>query len=420
MHVDMDAFFVSVELRRRPELRGKPVVVGGTGNRGVVAAASYEARRFGVHSAMPSAIARLRCPEAVFLPGDHELYGRVSAEVFDVFRCFTPAVEGISLDEAFLDLTGAIRLLGPAVEIGAAIRRRIDDELALGCSAGIAPNKFLAKLGSEAAKPRASPAGVRPGRGIVEIRPGGELAFLHPLAVQALWGVGPATLTKLERLGVSTVGDLAALGEQVLIGALGAAHGGHLFRLSHGIDDRPVEVDRAAKSIGHEETYPHDLFDPEVLRAQVVRLADGVAARLRHHGVGARTVTLKVRFAGFTTVTRSVTVREPVTAGPALVRLVLPLLEAIDPTPGVRLLGISGSNLAEPHEQLTLGQIDGEHDVDAAWNRASVAIDGIRDRFGTSSIGPGSAMREGRLKPVRTGAQQWGPDAGEPGNDPKN
>ena len=411
MHVDMDAFFVSVELRRHPELRGKPVVVGGTGNRGVVAAASYEARRFGVHSALPSAVARRRCPHAIFLPGDHELYGQVSREVFDVFRCFTPSVEGVSLDEAFLDLTGAIRLLGPANEIAATIRGRILDELELDCCAGIAPNKFLAKLGSQAAKPRATAAGILPGRGVIEIVPGGELAFLHPLPVGALWGVGPATLTKLERFGVGTVGELAVLGERVLVGALGQASGRHLYRLSHGLDDRAVEVDRAAKSIGHEETYPHDLFEPEVLRGQLVRLADGVAARLRHHGVGARTITLKVRFAGFTTVTRSATAAEPLTTAPAILKLVMPLLTAIDPSPGIRLLGVSGSNLAEPHEQLSLGQIVAEHDVDEAWHKASAVIDGIRDRFGTSAIGPGSALREGKIKPVRTGAQQWGPDA---------
>ncbi|MEI7547905.1 MAG: DNA polymerase IV, partial [Actinomycetota bacterium] len=354
LHVDMDAFYVSVELRRRPDLQGRPVVVGGTGPRGVIAAASYEARRFGVHSAMPSSTARRVCPHAVFLPGDHELYAQVSAQVHEIFQSVTPFVEPLALDEAFLDVTGAVRLLGDGVQIAHHVRHQVWQRLQLRCSVGVAPSKFLAKLSSVAAKPRAMPDGVLEGKGVVEVRPGEELAFLHPLSVKALWGVGPATLERLERLGVRTVGDLAKLDETAIVAAVGKAHGQHLHRLSWARDDRPVEVDRCPKSIGHEETFPTDLHTHDELHRQLVRLADGVAGRLRTQGTGARTLTLKVRFNDFHTVTRSLTVPSPVDTAHAITKAVDPLLAAIDPTPGVRLLGVSGSNFGSAAEQLSM------------------------------------------------------------------
>ena len=277
LHVDMDAFYVSVELRRHPELRGRPVVVGGAGPRGVVAAASYEARRYGVFSAMPSSTARRMCPDAVFLPGDHDLYATVSTQVHEVFRSVTPMVEPLALDEAFLDVSGALRLLGSGVEIAQQIRRSIASELDLQCSVGVAPNKFIAKLASKAAKPIAGPQGVRPGPGVVEVRPGEELSFLHPLPVKALWGVGPATLERLERLGIRTVADLAAIDVGALTASIGKAHGRHLHQLSLGIDDRPVEVERQMKSIGHEETFASDRHTIDELQRELVRLADALA-----------------------------------------------------------------------------------------------------------------------------------------------
>ena len=407
LHVDMDAFYVSVELRRRPDLRGQPVVVGGTGNRGVVAAASYEARRYGVHSALPSAVARRRCPHAVFLPGDHELYAEVSRQVHTIFGRYTPLIEPLALDEAFLDVSGAIRLFGEGVTIAQRIRADVSGELDLTCSVGVAPNKFLAKLASVEAKPRALPDRIEPGRGVVEVRPGEELAFLHPLPVKRLWGVGPKTLERLERLGVRTIGDLAVLDERVVVGALGPASGKHLLALAHARDDRPVEVERDPKSIGHEETYPHDLHEHAELERELVRLADAVSSRLRKHGLPARTLTLKVRFAGFRTVTRSVTLDGGVDTGPELVDTLKPMLRALDVSPGVRWVGVSGSNFGHRSEQL--GLFD-EPATTASPIRSAAAVDEIRDRFGAAAIGPASSITGRGLRIVRTGAQQWGPD----------
>ncbi|MEY4251692.1 MAG: hypothetical protein RL691_573, partial [Actinomycetota bacterium] len=233
----MDAFYVSVELLRHPELHGLPVVVGGTAGRGVVSAASYEARRYGVYSAMSSATARKLCPNAVFLPPDISHYIEVSRHLHTVFESFTPLVEQISVDEAFMDVSGASTLLGDAVSIAWQLRERVMAETKLSCSVGVAPNKFLAKLASEHAKPKATPEGVAPGHQVFEVKPGGELDFLMPLPVQALWGVGPATLKKLESIGVRRVSDLAQLDESVVCAAVGDAHGRHLYALSHGKDN---------------------------------------------------------------------------------------------------------------------------------------------------------------------------------------
>lgn len=411
LHVDMDAFYVSVELRRRPDLRGKPVVVGGTGPRGVIAAASYEARRFGVFSAMPSSTARRLCPHAVFLPGDHELYSQVSAQVHEIFHTTTPLVEPLALDEAFLDVTGSVRLLGEGVEIAHYLRHEVWSRLELRCSVGVAPNKFIAKLASKAAKPVAKPDGVSEGAGVVEVAPGAELEFLHPLPVKALWGVGPATLEKLMRIGVRTVRDLSELDERTLMAAVGKAHGQHLHRLSWAIDDRPVEVDRELKSIGHEETFASDRHTHDELRRELVRLADGVAGRMRARNTGARTFALKVRFAGFHTITRSITLPSPVDTAHAIIAAVTPLLAAVDPTPGVRLLGVSASNFGEAAEQLSLDAfLDDAPAAPGEWQAAEQTVDAIRERFGSAAIGPASAVSRKGLRLVRKGAQQWGPD----------
>jgi len=413
LHVDMDAFFVAVELLDRPDLSGRPVIVGGAGDRGVVAAASYEARAYGIHSAMASVTARRLCPHAVFLPGRFHRYAAVSREVMAIFRSFTPLVEPISLDEAFLDVTGSQRLFGPAPRIGADIRQRVVDELGIGCSVGVAPTKFVAKLASEAAKPKATPAGPRAGVGVKVIEEHEVLAFLHALPVRALWGVGPVTHAKLTRFGVRSVGDLATLPLEVVVGALGTAQGRHLHRLANGIDERSVEPDRAVKSISHEETFQRDHRDSETLERELLRLADGVGGRLRDQGGSARTVTVKVRFHDFRTITRSSTLADPTATTQVIMREARRLLGTIDPSPGVRLLGVSVSGLATGDaRQLSLEDllVDPEGTDHSTWAEAELAIDAIRDRFGDSVIGPAALVGPDGVRPKRRGDQQWGPD----------
>jgi DNA polymerase-4 len=413
LHVDMDAFFVSVELLRHPELRGRPVVVGGGGARGVVAAASYEARSYGVHSAMPGARARRLCPHAVFLPGDHARYSEVSGRVMEVFRSFTPLVEPISLDEAFLDVRGARRLLGTPTEIAHRLRARILDEEGLTCSVGIARVKFLAKLASEEAKPKASPDGPVFGPGVFEVAPDRELAFLHALPAKALWGVGPATLARLERLGVRTVGDLAALPLATVTGALGRASGAHLHALANARDPRPVVPSQATKSISHEETFSRDRFRRDELEIEAVRLSDAVATRLRRAGLTGRTVTVKVRFGDFTTITRSATVDGGLDSGHQLARIARELLASVDPAPGVRLLGVGVSQLDDRGaRQLTLDDLlaaEASHGG-ADWSTAEEAMDAVRARFGDAAVGPASLARPKGIRVARRGQQQWGPD----------
>jgi DNA polymerase IV len=408
LHVDMDAFFVAVELLRRPELGGRPVVVGGAGRRGVVAAASYEARAHGVFSAMPSARAQQLCPHAVFLPGDHAAYAAVSERVMAIFRSVTPLVEPLSLDEAFLDVSGARRSLGDGPTIAAQLRERVRAEEGLECSVGVAPSKFLAKLASGTAKPRASASGPVPGPAVVEVRPGHELEFLHPLPVSALWGVGPVTLERLGRLGVSTVGELARLPVRTLVATLGKASGTQLHRLASGIDERPVVPDVRPKSVSHEETYSTDLVDLERIDREVVRQADAVAARLRKHHLAGRTVNVKVRFPDFRTITRSITLATPVDTGPHLARAAKGLLAELDLSPGVRLLGVGVSGLSDDAaQQLTFDTLAGTDDPD--WQEASRAVDRIRERYGAEAIGPAAAARPDGIRLVRRGAQQWGP-----------
>jgi DNA polymerase-4 len=411
LHVDMDAFFVAVELLDRPELVGQPVVVGGDGARGVVAAASYEARSYGVHSAMPSTRAKRLCPSAVFLRGRHGRYSEVSKQVFDLFRTVTPLVEGLSLDEAFLDVAGARRLLGQAPGIAWRLRRLIADELGLSCSVGVAPRKLTAKLASEAAKPRPGRTGPVPGPGVVVVRPEDELVFLHRHPVGALWGVGPATRRRLDRFAVRTVGDLAALPVDTLVGALGEAHGRHLHDLAWARDERPVVTSTAPKSVGHEETFARDHASSEWLGREVVRMADAVAGRLRRAGLSGRTIVLTVRFADFRTITRSATVPQPIDGGRAIAAVAKRLLDGVDASPGVRLLGVSVSGLSAGGGQLSL-----EDGGAGSWSAATGAVDAIRDRYGDDAIVPAALAGPSGVRVKRRGDQQWGPgeDADSP------
>jgi len=418
LHVDMDAFFVSVELLDQPELRGKPVIVGGNGPRGVVAAASYEARAFGVFSAMSSVRARKLCPQAIFLAGRYHRYTETSEQVMAIFANFTPLVEPLSLDEAFLDVTGSRRLHGPAPEIAAEIRRRVFHDVGLTCSVGVAPTKFVAKLASEAAKPKATPTGPKFGSGVRVIAREELVPFVWSLPVQALWGVGPATLVKLERLGVHAVADLAVLPVEHVVRALGEAQGRHLHRLANGEDDRDVVPNRAAKSVGHEETFAHDLFEPDAIDRELVRMADAVAGRLRQNDLGGRTVTVKVRYPDFRTITRSVTRSEPLDTAMELLTASRTLLASVDASPGLRLLGVhvSGLSTGGPRQlQLGLTPVaEGEGSATpvptASWLDASDAIDEIRNRFGDDAIGPAVLLGEAGLRRKRRGDQQWGPN----------
>jgi len=408
LHVDMDAFYASVEVLRDPSLAGRPVIVGGSGDRGVVASCSYEARAFGVRSAMPSVRARRMCPAAVFVHGDMSRYVGFSRRIHDVFSSFTPLVEGISLDEAFLDVAGARRLFGPAEHIAAVIRQRVRDETGLSCSVGVAPSKLVAKLASRHAKPTASRAGIVAGPGVVVVAPGEELAFLHPLDVTELWGVGPATAERLRSRGVRTIADLAAVPVDALVSWLGTANGRHLHALAWGRDDRPVEPDRPTRSLGHEETFAVDLVDRSALHREVVRQSDAVATRLRKASLAGRTVTVKVRFNDFATITRSRTLPEAVDVATDIAAVAGALLAGVDAGTGIRLLGVSVSNLAAGGgaRQLTLGE-DGP-----AWTDATRAVDGVRARFGAAAVGPATLLGAEGVGVRRSGDHQWGPGGG--------
>ena len=405
LHVDMNAFFVACELLRRPELVGKAVVVGGSAQRGVVAAASYEARQFGVRSAMASAVASRLCPHAVFLDGDHDYYGEISGRVFEVFREFTPLVEGLSLDEAFLDVTGAQRVFGDARTIALQVRGEIREKVGLACSVGIATSKFVAKLATEFAKPRASRERIDPGPGFFEVPPGGEIEFLHPLDVAMLWGVGPVTLEKLQRIGLNKVGDIAACDVGVLRLALGDGLAEHLHDLSNAVDDRAVEPERETKSIGSEETFAVDVNDVVELRRNLLRMADGVARRCRDNGLAARTITLKIRYGDFSNISRSHTVDEPVETSQAIMAVIDDLLSEVDIRTGIRLAGVSLRNFSEPDSQLSLFDEPSSRSQEE-WKEASRAMDRIRQKFGDDAISTGVIDD--------TQSTPWGPRSANP------
>jgi len=416
LHVDMDAFFASVELRRHPELAGLPVVVGGSGDRGVVAAASYSARSYGIHSAMPSSRARRLCPQVVFIEGDHAHYAEVSRKVMSIMGDFTPLVEPLSLDEAFLDVRGALHDNQRPEDIAARIRHRILAEESLTCSVGVATNKFLAKLATSRAKPRATPAGPEFGSGVYTVAQGRELEFLRPLAVGELWGVGPATGAKLSRMGIETVGDLADQPRTRLIASLGQAQGRHLHRLAHAIDERPVVIDSQMKSVSHEETFARDISNPVELGRRLLRLSDAVAFRLRSGGWMGRTVSIKVRFADFTTITRSATVTEPIDGTGAITDAASVMLATLDTGAGVRLLGVAVSHLSSSGvRQLTLDELAGSR------NATDPVVDEIRGKFGGDSIGRAAAMsKSGRLANKSVGDAPWGPSVHRDINAPDN
>jgi DNA polymerase-4 len=387
LHVDLDAFYAGVEVLKDPSLRGKPVIVGGTGPRGVVASASYEARAYGVRSAMPAVRARRLCPDGVFLTSDFEAYRTHSNRFREVLLSYTPFVEPISLDEAFLDIGGATRLFGAPEEIGRRIRADVEREVGVTCSVGVAATKFVAKLASDHCKPD----------GLLHVPAEGTLEFLEPLPVGRLWGVGEKTGDLLGRLAIRTVGDLARTPQPVLERLLGEATARHLVELSHGIDERPVVPYEPPKSVGHEETFDRDLDDDDEIARELLHLSGRVAARLREDGYRARTVTLKARLATFTTLTRAKTLPDPTDVGADLYHVVVALYRAL---PGdrrrIRLLGVQASGLVGAGaEQLAL--LRGER-----WGEVERTMDRIERRFG-----PGAATQAVLLDRER--AKEGGP-----------
>ena len=385
LHVDMDAFFVQLEVNRRPELRGLPVVVGGSKQRGVVAAASYEARAFGVFSAMPSAKAKRLCPDLVFLPGDLPMYAATSERIMRVLHSFTPDVEQTSIDEAFMDVSGCELLFGLPYEIAQQVRAQVQAREGVVCSVGVGSSKLMAKLASREAKPIASPEGTKPGKGIFMVAPGEELEFLHQMPVRALWGVGPATQKALDGLtdwNITTVGDLAAVPEADLVQALGKAHGAHVAQLAQGLDPSPVVTTRVEKSLSHEVTFPHDLTAGPELRRAVWQLAEKVGIRLRASGNFARTVTLKVRYGDFSTFTRQHTMTQATQSTQVIAQQSLALLLPEDAAKGVRLLGVGVSGF----DEVAVQQLSLDSTVPEASPELDHALDAIRSRYGANAI----------------------------------
>jgi DNA polymerase-4 len=392
LHIDMDAFYASVEVRDRPELQGKPVIVGAAGTRGVVLSATYPARAFGVRSAMPVTRARRICPQAIFIPPRHDVYAAVSREVMAIFRSVTPEVEPLSLDEAFLDVSGALRRLGPPAGIGELIRATVREQQGITCSVGVASCKFVAKLASARCKPDAQL--VVPADRVLE--------FLHPLPVAALWGVGEQTGQILARLGLRTVGDIAHTPVATLQRELGTAAGTHLSALAWGRDDRPVVPGVPDKSVGAEETFPSDVDDPEVIRRELLRLSERTARSLRAGGSVARTVVVKLRLANFRTITRSRTLPEPTDVAQRIYATAVALYEGsgLDARARLRLVGVRASGLL-PAAGAAAQQSFWDRQV--SWRDAERAMDRITSRFGTGTIRPAALVRpageDGDLRP---------------------
>jgi DNA polymerase-4 len=378
LHVDMDAFFASVAERDNPELKGKAVVIG-MGARGVVSAANYEARKFGIHSAMPVGRARRLAPHAIFLPVDMARYQEVSEHVMEIFHSFTPWVEPISLDEAFLDVTGSQKLLGTGREIAVAIRKKVEEQEGITCSVGIAPSKFIAKLASAHCKPN----------GMLEITSDRILTFLHPLPIQAMWGVGPKTAEVLERLGLRTIEDIAKLPRATLIRALGEASGASLYELAWGRDYRDVTPEEPDRSISAAETFPQDLDNPEEILTEFLRLTERATARLRDRDLFAKTISIKVRFADFSTINRSKTLPLPIDSSHDVYDVVKGLYQALRiERARLRLVGVCLENLSEgaPHQMML-----GEREV--GWRQAEGAMDQARARFGRGSVRPARLIK---------------------------
>ncbi|MCR2811670.1 DNA polymerase IV [Microbacterium sp. zg.Y1084] len=371
LHVDMDAFYAAVEVLDNPALKGRPIIIGGAEGRGVVSSASYEARRFGVRSAMPVGQALRLCPQAIVMPPHFDRYLALSRQVMGIFHSVTPLVEPLSIDEAFLDVHGARRLWGSPAEIARMLRSRVLAETGLTCSVGVAATKHVAKMASTISKPD----------GLLIVRADQTQAFLAARPVGALWGVGPKAAAALEGRGIHTVADILATPPGVLDRALGKAMGERVWHLARGIDAREVQTERIEKSVGHEETFHDDIADPAVLRTELRRLADRVGARLRANGWEAHTIALKLRFADFTTLSRSQTLPEPTAVSQRIGDAAWDLFAQIDLRMPVRLIGVRAENLRPAG-----GGPPALWDDDEDWRRVEEALDGARERFGRAAV----------------------------------
>jgi DNA polymerase-4 len=374
LHVDMDAFYASVEERDDPKLKGKAVVVG-VGKRGVVSAANYEARKFGVRAAMPIYKAKALAPHAVFIAPNMARYAEVSEQVMAIFRDVTPHVEPISLDEAFLDVTGARRLLGSGIEIADQIRKRVEKDLGITCSVGIAHNKFIAKIASGHCKPN----------GVLEVDPEKMLEFLHPLAANEIWGVGPKTNELLGKMGLFTIADIANTPRSTLIRVLGQASGASLYELAWGRDYRDVITEHAEKSISASQTFDVDLYQPEEILKEFLRLTEKSADRMRAKGLATNTISIKVRFADFKTISRSRTLDLPTTGTQEIFEVAKSLYLGLElDRVLVRLVGVSLDSLVVNDDvtQMVLGERT------SSWQQADRAIDRVKAKFGRSSLRP--------------------------------
>ncbi|MCA8968497.1 MAG: DNA polymerase IV [Planctomycetes bacterium] len=376
LHADMDAFYAAVEQRDHPEYRGRPLIVGGIGKRGVVSTASYEARRFGVHSAQPGAIAQQLCPGGIFVQPRMSAYVEASRQIRAIFERFTPQIEPLSLDEAFLDVTGSRLLFGDGREIARTIRERVFEETELTISIGVASSKYVAKVASDLEKPNA----------LVVVEPGTERAFLRPLSVSRLWGAGKRMQELLDGHGIRTIGDVQDIGRATLEALIGAHAGQHFWSLAHGEDVRDVVADRDAKSISHETTFEDDLDDPEAARAVLLSLAEGVGRRLRAHGLVATTVRLKLRYPPFETLTRQQRLDVPSDDDRVLHRVGVQLLDAVDRGSGIRLIGIGASGLRPASGVARQGSLFREGPDPRKAGAALRAMDAINERFGSDSI----------------------------------
>jgi DNA polymerase-4 len=389
LHLDLDAFYASVEQLDDPSLRGRPVIVGGPSRRGVVCAASYEARRFGVRSAMPTARARRLCPDGVFLSPRFDRYAALSERVFGVYRRYTPLVEPLSLDEAFLDVTASRALHGGGADIARAIKAEVRASCGLAVSAGVAEVKLAAKIATDLGKPD----------GLVEVPAGGVAGFLAPLPASRLWGVGHVTEEALRRMGIGTIGDLARAPEVALAAALGASHARALRALAQGDDPREVVPDEVAKSIGAEDTFGEDLRDRAGLERELLAQAARVGRRLRAAGLAGRVVTLKVKYADFTALTRRTTLERATDDDHAIVGAARALLDRVDLARPVRLTGISVSGFAGEAER---GQLDlfgpgpAAPPEDGRRRALNAALDRIADRFGDGAVLPADLARRPR------------------------